>query len=95
MVLISRSAVEHDTSIELDANDGKLVGTQKHAGHGIELIRSAGSCVERPRTEGLDRAGKLIDGKDLSSWTPIGDTANSHWVVPGPAISSTKIMVPT
>jgi hypothetical protein len=24
---------------------------------------------------------KLFDGKDLIGWTPVGDTANSHWVV--------------
>ena len=30
-------SMQHDTSIELDAKDGKLVGTQKHSGQSIEL----------------------------------------------------------
>ena len=73
--------VEHDTSIELDAKDGKLVGTQKHAGHSIELTGMPAPELKGHEPKAWTKPVKLFDGKDLSGWTPIGDTANSHWVV--------------
>ena len=73
--------VEHDTAIELDAKDGKLVGTQKHAGHGIELTGLPAPALKGHEPKAWTKPVKLFDGKDLSGWTPIGDTANSHWVV--------------
>ena len=73
--------MEHDTSIELDAKDGKLVGTQKHAGHGIELTVCRLLRWKGHEPKAWTKPVKLFDGKDLSGWTPIGDTANSHWVV--------------
>ena len=73
--------MEHDTSIELDAKDGKLVGTQKHAGHGIELTGLPAPALKGHEPKAWTKPVKLFDGKDLSGWTPIGDTANSHWVV--------------
>jgi hypothetical protein len=73
--------MEHDTSIELDAKDGKLVGTQQHAGHSIELIGLPAPALEGHEPKAWTKPVKLFDGKDLSGWTPIGDAANSHWVV--------------
>jgi hypothetical protein len=73
--------MEHDTSIELDAKDGKLVGTQKHAGHSIELTGLPAPALKGHEPKAWTKPVKLFDGKDLSGWTPIGDTANSHWVV--------------
>lgn len=75
--------MEHDTSIELDAKDGKLVGTQQHAGQGIELIGLPAPALKGHEPKAWTKPVKLFDGKDLSGWTPIGDTANSHWVVQG------------
>ena len=74
-------SMEHDTSIELDAKDGKLVGTQKQAGHSIELTGLPAPRLKGQEPKAWTKAVKLFDGKDLSGWTPIGDTANSHWVV--------------
>src|SRR5580700_12027396 len=73
--------MEHDTSIELDAKDGKLVGTQKHAGNSIELTGMPAPALQGHEPKAWTKPVKLFDGKDLSGWTPIGDTANSHWVV--------------
>ena len=73
--------LEHDTSIELDAKDGKLVGTQKHAGNSIELTGLPAPALKGQEPKAWTKPVKLFDGKDLSGWTPIGDTANSHWVV--------------
>jgi hypothetical protein len=74
-------SMEHDTSIELDAKGGKLVGTQKQAGHSIELTGLPAPRLEGHEPKAWTKPVKLFDGKDLSGWTPIGDTANSHWVV--------------
>lgn len=73
--------MQHDTSIELDAKDGKLVGTQQHAGHGIELTGLPAPALKGHEPKTWTKPVKLFDGKDLSGWTPIGDTANSYWVV--------------
>ena len=73
--------MEHDTSIELDAKDGKLVGTQKHAGNSIELTGLPAPVLKGQEPKAWTKPVKLFDGKDLSGWTPIGDTANNHWVV--------------
>jgi hypothetical protein len=74
-------SMEHDTSIELDAKDGKLVGTQKQAGHSIELSGLPAPPLKGHEPKAWTKPVKLFDGKDLSGWTPVGDTANSHWVV--------------
>jgi hypothetical protein len=74
-------SMEHDTSIELDAKDGKLVGTQKQAGHSIELTGLPAPRLKGHEPKAWTKPVKLFDGKDLSGWTPIGDTADSHWVV--------------
>jgi hypothetical protein len=74
-------SMEHDTSIELDGKDGKLVGTQKQAGHSIELTGLPAPRLKGHEPKAWTEPVKLFDGKDLSGWTPIGDTANSHWVV--------------
>jgi hypothetical protein len=73
--------MEHDVSIELDAKDGKLVGTQKHANQNLELNGLPAPALKGREPKAWTRPVKLFDGKDLSGWTPIGDTANSHWVV--------------
>jgi len=73
--------MENNTSIELDAKDGKLVGTQKHAGHSIELTGLPAPALEDHEPKAWTKPVKLFDSKDLSGWTPIGDTANNHWVV--------------
>jgi hypothetical protein len=74
-------SMEHDTSIELDAKDGKLVGTQKHSGQSIELTGLPAPALQGHEPKAWTKPVKLFDGKDLSGWTPIGDTANNHWVV--------------
>jgi hypothetical protein len=73
--------IERDTSIELDAKDGKLVGAQKHAGHNIELTGLPAPALKGHEPKAWTTPVTLFNGKDLSGWTPIGDTANSHWVV--------------
>jgi hypothetical protein len=71
---------EHD-AIELDAKDGKLVGTLKHGGDSIELTGVPAPALKGQEPKAWTKPVKLFNGKDLSGWTAIGDTANNHWVV--------------
>jgi len=73
--------MEHGTSIDLDAKDGKLVGAQKQAGHNMKLTGLPAPALKGREPKAWTRPVKLFNGKDLSGWTPIGDTANNHWVV--------------
>jgi hypothetical protein len=73
--------MKHDSSIELDAKDGKLVGTQKHGGDSIELTGLPAPALKGHEPKAWTKPVKLFESKDLSGWTPIGDTANNHWVV--------------
>jgi Domain of Unknown Function (DUF1080) len=74
-------SLEHDASIELDAKDDKLVGTQKRAGNSTELTGLPAPALKGHEPEAWTKPVRLFNGKDLSGWTPIGDTANNHWVV--------------
>jgi hypothetical protein len=73
--------MEHNSSIELEAKDGKLVGTQKHGGDSIELTGLPAPALNHQEPKTWTKPVKLFDSKDLSGWTPIGDTANNHWIV--------------
>ena len=73
--------IEHNVSTELDAKDGKLVGTQKHGVDSIELTGLPAPALKDHEPKAWTNPVKLFNGKDLSGWTPIGDTINSHWVV--------------
>ena len=73
--------IKHDSSIDLDAKDGKLVGTLEHGGGSIELTGLPAPALKGHEPKAWTKPVKLFDSKDLSGWTPIGDTANNHWVV--------------
>jgi Domain of Unknown Function (DUF1080) len=73
--------MKHDSSIDLDAKDGKLVGTLEHGGDSIELTGLPAPALKGHEPKAWTKPVKLFDSKDLSGWTPIGDTANNHWVV--------------
>jgi hypothetical protein len=66
---------------ELTAANGKLTGTQKQGSESIPLTGVRAPELKRnpPKAWGAPQA--LFNGKDLSGWEPIGDTANNHWVV--------------
>ena len=49
--------------------------------NGIELTGLPAPALKGHEPKAWTKPVKLFDGKDLSGWTPIGDTANSHWVV--------------
>lgn len=68
-------------SWDLEAKDGKLVGTQKFRDKTTELTGVKAPELKRAEPKAWSKPKKLFDGKDLKGWTPIGDPADSHWVV--------------
>lgn len=65
----------------LDAKGGKLVGTQTRKGKTIELTGVKAPELKRSEPKAWSTAKNPFNGKNLNGWTPIGDVANSHWVV--------------
>lgn len=66
---------------DLDANGGKLTGTQKSGAHTISLTGLPAPALDRSEPASWSAPEPLFDGKDLNGWEPIGDKAKSHWVV--------------
>ncbi len=66
---------------ELDAKDGKLVGTQKQGEETIALTGVRAPALKRGAPKAWTKPEPLFDGKDLNGWEPVGDQAKSHWVV--------------
>jgi 3-keto-disaccharide hydrolase len=72
----------HD-SVDLDAKDGKLLGTLKQGAGSVEMTGVPAPALHHSEPKAWTSPVKLFNGKDLSGWAPIGDVANSHWVVQG------------
>ena len=66
---------------ELDAKDGKLVGTQKQGDQTVALTGVRAPELNRSEPKAWSKPEPLFDGKDLNGWEPIGNGAQSHWVV--------------
>src|SRR4051794_26212432 len=66
---------------ELDAKNGKLVGTQKQGEETVALTGVPAPELKRSAPQRWGKAEALFDGKDLNGWEPVGDRAQSHWVV--------------
>jgi hypothetical protein len=66
---------------ELDAKNGKLVGMQKQGEKTVELTGVRAPELKRSEPKSWSKPEPLFDGKDLNGWEPIGDRAQSHWVV--------------
>lgn len=67
---------------ELTRAGDRLTGTQKN-GDTISARLAAVRAPElnRPEPKSWSKPEPLLNGKDLSGWEPIGDPANSHWVI--------------
>ena len=68
-------------SWDLQATEDQLTGKQTKGGATIPLTGMRAPELKGPAPHAWTEPRKLFDGKDLNGWTPIGDTANSHWVV--------------
>jgi hypothetical protein len=73
--------IGHGLVWELDAKDGKLAGIQKHGEQTIPLTGLPAPELKGAEPKAWMKPVKLFNGKNLDGWTPIGNTAENHWVV--------------
>jgi len=66
---------------ELDANGAQLTGTQKRGERTVALTGVRAPELKRNPPKAWTDPEPLFNGKNLDGWEPIGDPANSHWVV--------------
>jgi hypothetical protein len=59
----------------------KLTGTQKRGETTTELIGMRAPELKRAQPKAWSKPEPLFNGKNLEGWEPIGDRAESHWVV--------------
>jgi len=68
-------------SWELDAAGDKLTGTQKRGDKTTPITGVRAPELNRPMPKAWTNPEPLFNGKDLSGWEPMGNPANSHWVI--------------
>jgi hypothetical protein len=66
---------------ELDAKDDKLTGVQKRGSHSTPLLGVRAPALKHAAPKSWTKPQSIFNGKNLDGWEPIGDVANSHWVV--------------
>ncbi len=66
---------------ELDAKNGKLMGTEKRGTQTVPLTGKSEPQLNRPEPAAWGAPQPLFDGKDLNGWQPIGNVAANHWTV--------------
>jgi hypothetical protein len=69
------------TMWELDAVDGKLTGVQKRGENTVALTGLRAPDLKRGAPKAWSKPEPLLNGRNLDGWEPIGNPANSHWVV--------------
>lgn len=66
---------------DLEAGGGKLTGVQKRGSNTTELTGLASPALKRSAPKAWTTPRPLFNGKDLEGWEPLGNPANSHWMV--------------
>lgn len=66
---------------DLNATGHKLTGEQKRGDHSVALTGVRAPDLNHNAPKAWTKPERLFNGKNLDGWEPIGDTANSHWVV--------------
>lgn len=66
---------------ELEASLGQLKGVQRRGEASMPLLGLRQPALNRPEPKAWSAPEPLFNGKNLDGWTPIGNPANSHWVV--------------
>ncbi len=69
------------TTWELDAAGGKLTGVIKSPTSSTPVTGLAAPALNRAEPKAWTTPVALFNGKDLTGWQPIGNPANSHWIV--------------
>jgi hypothetical protein len=81
LTVAQASASRPATIWELDAAGGKLTGVQKRGENVMALTGLRAPELKRSVPKAWTNPAPLFNGRDLEGWEPIGDRANSHWVV--------------
>ena len=76
-----RVAINAGTTWELDAAGDKIAGVQKRGDASTPLSGARAPALDRKEPSAWTTPEPLFNGRNLDGWTPIGDVANSHWVV--------------
>jgi len=66
---------------ELDAVGDKLIGVQRRGEDTLALTGVRAPELKRSVPNAWTNPEPLFNGKNLDGWEPIGNPANSHWVV--------------
>jgi 3-keto-disaccharide hydrolase len=81
-VTVSPASGSHPATVwQLTAANGKLTGHQKQGDKSTPLIGLRAPELDRKAPTAWTQPAPLFNGKDLTGWEPIGDTANNHWTV--------------
>jgi len=83
LTLVLRAAAANHPAVtwDLDAAGDKLTGVQKLGDHSTPLSGVRAPELNRAEPAKWSDPEPLFNGKDLTGWEPIGDTAHSHWHV--------------
>ena len=71
----------HNQTWDLTATGDKLTGVQKRGEATTELTGVRSPELKRSAPKAWTTPEPLFNGKNLDGWEPIGNPANSHWVV--------------
>ncbi len=81
LTLSPATASRPATTWELEASGGKLTGLQKSGDITTELTGVRAPELKRSAPKAWTNPEPLFNGKDLTGWEPIGNSADSHWTV--------------
>ena len=66
---------------ELDAAGDKLTGAQKRGENSTPLEGVRAPALNRKAPKAWSKPESIFNGKNLDGWEPIGNPANSNWIV--------------
>jgi hypothetical protein len=81
ITVTAANATRPATTWELDAVGGKLTGAIRTGATSTPLTGLPAPDLKRPEPKAWTAPVAIFNGKDLTGWQPIGNPANSHWVV--------------
>lgn len=81
VTVTAATATRPATTWELDAVGGKLTGAIKNGTNSTPVTGLPAPALNRPEPKAWTTPVALFNGKDLTGWEPIGNSANSHWIV--------------
>jgi hypothetical protein len=90
-LLLGKASDQVRPSLELKVSGDKMTGTFKRAETTVAYEGVRAPELKRPMPKEWTKPEPIFNGKDLTGWEPIGNPANSHWVVKeGYLVNETK-----